>query len=586
MMGYNILIKGGTVVDGMNNPPFKADVRVANGKIVKVAPDLAREGTERVVNAADCLVTPGFIETHNHYDAPMWWMPNMFPLPGYGVTTSINANCGFGAAPVPDSKAAKDAMIGIFSFFEDIPEGPFHSELPWDWKTWPEYRESMRRRLKVPVNFEFFCGHQSLRLTAMDMDATKRAATDEEIATMCRLLRDALDAGACGFSSNTMDFDGEGNPVPSLLADDREFSAIFDVLDDYPDKTCEIIVSLSQKFTGYEDMQRLEPLLKHRNFRFQWAGVPNLSYQMGRGQVARLRDEHERYKREGLPFYTGFTHVPPANSFTLNSQLVFGQTRMLAWVEIASESNLNRKLELLQDPDWRQRARDTWDEQYPQSPFRRPEVVIMRDSQYGVGPFGSDVSFKDVLEQRGNNLHPADALADWFIDNGIGSALGYNMENQSDDYIVGLFRDENAIGNISDSGAHAQMLCGIGDHIDLFVKYARDTNRLKIEEAVYNTTGKLAKFFGFHDRGHIAEGRNADIAVWKLDEVERRPMIKEFDIPDGSGGRGWRYTRAAAPMRLTLVNGEPVFDNGAFTGAYPGNIAGHPTYEAFAQAAE
>jgi N-acyl-D-amino-acid deacylase len=177
-------------------------------------------------------------------------------------------------------------------------------------------------------------------------------------------------------------------------------------------------------------------------------------------------------------------------------------------------------------------------------------------------------------------------LADWVLANGIGSTLGYEMELVSLQQIIDLFNDEHALGNISDSGAHAQMLCGIGDHIDLITTYARDNDHLSIQTAVYNITGKLANFFGLADRGHIAEGKAADIAVWNIDEIERRPMIKEYDIPDGSGGRSYRYTRDAAPMRLTLVHGEPIFDGGSFTGAYPGRIAGHETHEAFAVAAE
>ncbi|TZG27877.1 amidohydrolase family protein [Sphingomonas montanisoli] len=584
-MSYNILIKGGTVIDGQNNPPFKADVRVSGGKIVKVAENIEREGVERVVDAAGCYVTPGFIETHNHYDAPMWWMPNMFPLPGYGITTSINANCGFGAAPVPDTKEAKDAMIGIFSFFEDIPLQPFHEQLPWDWKTWGEYRDSMRRNLKVPLNFEFFAGHQPIRLAAMGMDATKRVATDDEIKKMQDMLREALDAGACGFSSNTMDYDGDGNPVPSLLADDREFNALFDVMDDYPDKTVEIIISTFQRFTGVADMERLVPMLKDRKFRTQWAGVPFLKYQLSRG-IGPLIEEHERYKKEGWPLYTGFTHVAPATMINFNSPLTFAQNNILVWVEMARETNATKKLELLQNEEWRERARASWEEMYPQAMWRKPETVIMRDSQYRVGPYGSNVTFKDVLDLRGDNVHPSDALADWVIENGIGSTLGYGMEIESQQQIIDLFKDENALGNISDSGAHAQMLCGIGDHIDLINSYARDNDHLTIEMAVYNLTGKLANFFGFRDRGHIAEGKTADIAIWNIDEIERRPMIKEFDVPDGSGGRAYRYTRDAAPMRMTLCHGEPVFDGGSFTGAYPGRIAGHETHEAFAQAAE
>jgi N-acyl-D-amino-acid deacylase len=583
-MAYNILIKGGTIVDGQNNPPFKADLRLAGGKIVKIAETLEREGVERVVNATGCYVTPGFIETHNHYDAPMWWMPNMFPLPAYGITSTINGNCGFGAAPVHASKEARDAMIKIFSFFEDIPVQPFHSQLPWDWKSWGEYRASMQRHLKVPINFEFFCGHQSLRLAAMGMDATKRAATDAEIATMCEMLNEALGAGAIGFSSNTMDYDGAGNPVPSLLADDREFTALFDVLDQYPAKTFEIIVSVFQKFTGVEDMKRIEPLVKHRKFKTQWLGIPTLTYQMSR--VGGLRDEHARYHREGLPLYTGFTHVAPATQINFSSPLIFGQTNNLAWVDIAQEGNLNKKLELLQSETWRARAREAWDKQYPQSPFRNPQSIIMRDSQYRVGPYGSEVTFQDVLDARKDNAHPSDALADWVLENGVGSTLGFSMTKDSVEQIINLFKDDHALGNISDSGAHAQMLCGIGDHIDMLTTYVRDNNYLSIEQAVYNLTGKLANFFGLTDRGNIAEGKTADIAIWNIDEIERREMVKEYDVPDGSGGRSYRYTRGAAPMRMTLVHGEPIFDGGSFTGAYPGRIAGYETQEAFAQAAE
>ena len=330
-------------------------------------------------------------------------------------------------------------------------------------------------------------------------------------------------------------------------------------------------------------MKRIEPLVKHRKFRTQWLGVPTLDYQMPR--VGQLVEEHERYKREGLPLYAGWTHVPPATQINFNSPLTFGQSNVLAWAEWAGETNVARKTALLQDEAWRAKARESWDASYPQAMWRRPHTITMRDSQFHVGLYGSNVTFQDVLDTR-PGVHPSDVLADWVIDNGLGSTLGFDMKKASDQQMLDLFRDPNAVGNVSDSGAHAQMLCGIGDHVDMLVTYVRETNRLTIEEAVHHLTGKLAKFFGFHDRGVIAEGKAADVVVWNIDEIERRPMIKEFDVPDGSGGRSFRYTRNPAPMRLTLVHGEPVFDGGAFTGAYPGRISGHETLEAFAQAAE
>jgi N-acyl-D-aspartate/D-glutamate deacylase len=129
------------------------------------------------------------------------------------------------------------------------------------------------------------------------------------------------------------------------------------------------------------------------------------------------------------------------------------------------------------------------------------------------------------------------------------------------------------------------MLCGIGDHINLLTDFVRDTNELTIEEGVYNLTGKLADYFGLRDRGMLKPGLRADIAVFDLNAVERRPVEKVYDVPDGEGGRTWRYSRDPAPMLLTLVNGVPTFDKGRFTGAFPGKVVGPLTAEAMRLAA-
>src|ERR1700722_10436948 len=147
---YDMVIRGGTVVDGTGGPAFKADVRIRDGFIDEIGAALEAGARERVVDAAGCLVTPGFIETHNHFDAPMWWMPTLDPMPGYGVTTSVNGNCGFTAAPVSDDPEVRLEMVKIFSFFEDIPIKPFMDVLPWDWRTWSEYKHSLQTRLKFP----------------------------------------------------------------------------------------------------------------------------------------------------------------------------------------------------------------------------------------------------------------------------------------------------------------------------------------------------------------------------------------------------------------------------------------------------
>ena len=146
-----ILIKGGTVVDGSGAPAFLADVRVQGDRIARIAPDLSPEAGERVIDARGCHVTPGFIESHTHFDGTMWWQPEMDPLPGYGVTTTIMGNCGFSAAPVHEDPKVRGEMVYIFSFFEDIPEKPFLNQLPWDWQSWSEYSRSMLADSSTPL---------------------------------------------------------------------------------------------------------------------------------------------------------------------------------------------------------------------------------------------------------------------------------------------------------------------------------------------------------------------------------------------------------------------------------------------------
>ncbi len=567
-MDYRFLIKGGIVVDGTGAPARRADVRIADGIIVEVEDHLDAAARERVIDASGCYVTPGFIETHNHYDAPMWWMPNLEPMSGYGITTSVNGNCGFSAAPISQDPEAKMEMVKIFSFFEDIPEKPFVEELPWDWTTWSEYRRSMEKNLRLTVNFASYVGHIAIRLAVMGMEARERAATTEEIAGMCDLLRDALEAGAIGLSSNLLDYDGQGRPVPSLLADDAEFDALLGVLAEFPGKTLEIIVGVFLRMTAVEDMERVERLCRPHDVRVLWAGIPTINYQMPK--IGVLWDMHKRYGEEGLDFYTAFHHVPPTTAINFYSSLVFGQSNNLVWHEIIEAPDDEAKTALLTSPEWRARARDSWEQMYPQSLLRLPERVHLQESQSGCGPIG--VTLGDYIDGRTDDPHPSDALADWVLDNGFGSTLMSHMVNDSEELMTGLLKDPRAIGNISDSGAHGQMLCGIGDHVNLLTEYARDKGLLTVEEAIHNLTGKLADFFGFNDRGKIEVGKAADVVVFNLAEIERRPTERVFDVPDGKGGRTWRYTRPPAPMRLTLVNGVPTFDRDRFDGTYPGML--------------
>lgn len=563
----DMLIKGGTVIDGTGAPARRADVRVRNGVIRRVAPDLAPEPGERVFDASGCQVTPGFIESHTHFDGTMWWQPDMDPLPGYGVTTTIMGNCGFSAAPVHEDPKVRGEMVYIFSFFEDIPEKPFLKQLPWDWRSWSEYSRSMRAKVKTAANYGAFVGHIAIRLAAMGMDAWERAATPAEIARMAAMLEDALAAGAMGLSTNFLDHDGNDRPVPTLLADDAEFSALIEVLERYPGASLQVVLDTFMRMTGPASTARLARLCAGKKVRVQWGGVPTLMFQKPiQGAMIEL---HEQFKRDGLDFWTGFAHTGLTSVLSVNRSLIFAQSNDYVWHEVVLAETEEQKLALLRDPAWRARARESWDTQaWEHAPMKNPDRLLLENSDNNHGPVG--ITLADYARQLG--VHHSDAMAEWLINNGIQSTVQMAPFDLDEEMIVRLIKDPYSVGNINDAPAHGQMLCGAGENLELITRYWRERGAITLEEAIHSMTGKLARHFNLNDRGELREGMRADIAVFHLDEIATRQKKKVYDVPDGDGGFLWRWTRDAAPMRLTLVNGVPTFENGAFTEALPGEM--------------
>jgi N-acyl-D-aspartate/D-glutamate deacylase len=439
----------------------------------------------------------------------------------------------------------------------------------------------MESRVKVPLNYSAFCGHIAIRLTVMGLEAWERTAMPAEIAEMAALLDDALAAGAMGLSSNYLDYDRHERPLPSQLADDAEWTALLGVLARYPAATLQVITDIFMRNTAAATVERMGRLAGAANVRMQWVGVPALKF------AAKIRPElealHERFKAEGRDFWTGFHHVSPTSMMNFISSLVFGQNGNPVWQEVVNAKGEAAKLEMLADPAWRDRARDAWNNQLPHSYLNDPSAMTFRESETGYTPTGTTLA--DYMASTGIN-HPSDALAEYLLGNGVGSLILKKSWELDEDVVLSLLKDPRSVGNISDAGAHGKLFCGAGDNVLLLTDYVRDRHLLTIEEAVHVLTGKLANFFGLAERGVLKEGYWADLTVFDLAEIERRPEEKVWDVPDGAGGRTYRYSRAPAPMRLTLVNGVATFDNGAVTGNFPGRFIGPGAPATQAMAAE
>jgi N-acyl-D-amino-acid deacylase len=566
----NILIRGGTVVDGTGAKPFKADVRVSGRNITEVGANLATKPGEEVFDASGCYVAPGFIEAHTHYDSTMWWQPDLDPLPGYGATTVIMGACGFSAAPLSTDKAAQMEMIKIFSFFEDIPLEPFLQHLPFDWQKWSEYKKSMTTRVKLPLNFANYVGHIAIRIAVLGPDAWNRAATADERKKMAELLDDALAAGALGLSTNLLDHDGENRPIPTLMADDAEFSALLDVLQRYPSATFQCIIDVAlMRDNGDKQMERIAALLKGRGIRVQFTGAaPTSAYQNYR--IDQMKQMVDQMRKDGLDVWPGYAHTPLSAQVSIYRSLLFAQSNDYVWHEAVLAEGDEAKAKILRDPEWRARARESWNTKiYPHSPMAQPHLLLLTKlgSENGTGgPF--DITLKEYAEKLG--VHTSDAAAEWLLANGVNSAIRMAPMPMNDEAVAVQIRDPLSVGNVNDCGAHLQMLCGSGENVIYLTKFVRDKKIVSLEEAIHTMTGKVAAHFNLPEIGEVKPGKRADLVVFNLDEIQQRDMEKRYDVDDGRGGVMWRYTRQAAPMRLTMVNGTPIFQNGAYTGAKPG----------------
>lgn len=555
----DVVIRGGRVVDGTGRPAFEADVRVRDGVIREIAPGLRPEG-EGEIDAGGAYVTPGFIEQHTHYDGSLWWDPSCDPMPGFGTTTCVIGNCGHSLAPIRARDRAE--LIDLYCFIEDLPNEAFEAAIPWRWESWPEYAAAAAQH-PIAINAAPLVGHTPIRIWVMGGAAWEREATPDEVDRMEAILAEALAAGAFGMASSDMDMDRAGRPVPCRIGAGAERRRLFACLARERRIAMHALRLMEPRyFAG--DLEALAEECRATGVRALWAALMSTH---GEEDVrADILERHRGYVAEGLDLWGQTAGRPQHGAINFERSILF--QGIDAWHEMVN-SDADEKARLLKDEAWRARARHDWDHadfvMFPKDHLDnlavghcRPEHARFRD-----------MPLDRFVEARGGG-HPSDVFADWLLDNGtVGTCFRPLRSPNSDlDGICELLREPRILPGASDAGAHIQIMCAAGESTYVLTEHVRDAGRLSIEEAVHGFTQQQADFFGIGDRGVVAPGYAADLAVFDLDALVHPEDEPVRDIPGG----GWRYTKSPRGHRATLVNGTPTWLDGALTGERPGGF--------------
>jgi N-acyl-D-amino-acid deacylase len=559
MGSKDVLIKGGQVVDGTGKAAFTADVRVRDGRIAEVGPDLAPNG-EEIFDATGAYVTPGFIDTHAHTDPAVFWDPALDPEPLHGVTTMLIGNCSLSLFPV--NAKTRATISDLFAYIEDVPRHLFDDAVPWDWDDYAGYRDSVNASGTGP-NLASMVGHSMLRLVVMGDDAWDRVATPEETETMCGLLDSAMAAGAWGISTSHLDVDADGRPVPSRAAGPEELDALLDVVAKYGRGLCEIVPGLM----GDNPMQHMQEMAERcgkRNIPFTWTGFVYSHQLPGRTQM--WLDFAAEKKAAGYPIYPQLS--PRTLDFRINweSSMMF-MTMPKGWHKVIAAPPTG-KAAILQSDEWRHTAREEWDEvRASMFPHKSPGYVRIVETHGAENDKWLGKTLADVIEA--SDKHPSDAFADFVLANDCRpGVVASGMANADEDGMARTWADPNVLVSSSDAGAHMQMLCASGDTTLLLTRYVRERGDFTLEGAIHELTGRQADAFGFNGRGVIAEGNVADLVVFSLDELHYDVDVFVADLPKG----GKRMRRPEGGYRATFVDGVAVQRDGKLTGALPGRV--------------
>ncbi len=562
---YDLCIRNGTIVDGLGGEPYVGDVAVADGVIAAVG--LFDRDATREIDATGLLVTPGFIDLHTHYDGQAIWSERMTPSSAHGVTTAVMGNCGVGFAPCRASD--HDTLVDVMAGVEDIPGVVMVDGLPWDWETFPEYLDALEARCR-DIDVAAYLPHSPLRVYVMGQrGADREPATQEDLARMRELARQAIEVGALGFASSRFSFHktASGELIPTYDAAQAEIAAIADGVAEGGGGLIQFVPDIAAG--GYANV--LQQVFEAA----QDAGLP-VTFTLATGN-------------SGDPIWPdAITMIEKFNAdgSDITAQMFPRPIGLVIGLELTGNP-------FVFYPSYREIADLPLAERVAE--MRKPEVRarILADKPAGGGHpllylaqawewifpltddpiYEPDASTSIAARARARGVMPMEEAYDRLLDDDGHAMLLVamaNFENNSLDTVGRLIRRDDVVLGLGDGGAHYGMICDASYPTFLLAHWARDrkANKLSVAEAIRMMTSVPARVGGLADRGRIAVGYKADLNVIDHAALRLHKPVITHDLP----AAGRRLDQTADGYVATVVSGEVIAENGVPTEARPGKL--------------
>lgn len=564
-MTYDLIIRNGTIVDGLGGEPYVGDVAVKDDVIEAVGAINGATAT-REIDATGLLVTPGFVDLHTHYDGQSIWSERLTPSSAHGVTTVVMGNCGVGFAPCRQSD--HDVLVDVMAGVEDIPGVVMTDGLPWTWETFPEYMdalESGRRDIDVAA----YLPHSPLRVYVMGQrGADREPATEKDLAKMRELAKEAIEVGALGFASSrlTIHKTESGSPIPSYEAAREEIEEIARGVVDGGGGLLQFVPDIPSG--GYQPVLQTvfdvaEDVGLPVTFTLVVANAGDPTWPDAITMIEKANAAGGDVTAQLLPRPIGLII---GLQLSANPFVLYPSYREIAHLPLAERVAEMRKPEV--------RARILADK-----PGQGHPILFVTQMWDWIFPLGDtpdyepDPSTSIAARARARGVEPMEEAYDRLLDD-EGQAMllvaTSNLQNNSLDTVGELLHRDDVVLGLGDGGAHYGMICDASYSTYFLTHWARDrkAGRFSVSEAVRELTSVPARIAGLGDRGRIAVGYKADLNV--IDHAALRlhkPMIN-YDLP--AGGR--RLDQTADGYVATIVAGEVIAENGVPTDARPGRL--------------